>query len=131
MLNKAGKPNQDVRAKETRFKNSPFKEYSAENMAFDSDWDSRSVDSRPSDFNDGAEAILMNTDLMIEAHRGREGDDRCTTPEGHIDYDYQYAAHGQGAPAYSCGCYNYSMMERYKSPKTSPPGLEQVCLSCR
>ncbi|KAG2135841.1 hypothetical protein DEU56DRAFT_913226 [Suillus clintonianus] len=95
-------------------------------MSSDSDWDSHSMDSRPSDFNDGAEAILMNTSFKIEALEGGEGDNlsRCSTPESHKDC-HGYNSNGQGAPVYSCGCYKYSEMERYKNPP-SHPDLEQA-----
>ncbi|KAG2035447.1 hypothetical protein BDR03DRAFT_1012621 [Suillus americanus] len=96
-------------------------------MTSDSDWDSRSMDSRPSNFNDGAEAILMNTDFNIEAPRGGKGDDqsRCSTPESHKDCQ-EHNGHGQGGPVYSCGCYNYGALERNKYLKLLLPELEQA-----
>lgn len=89
------------------------------------------MDSRPSDFNDGAEDILMNNSFKIEAQRGNEGDDqsRCSTPESHKDTCDGFGVGGQGAPIYSCGCYNYREMRRYKYPSPSHPDLEQVCLT--
>ncbi|KAG2749136.1 hypothetical protein P692DRAFT_20874197 [Suillus brevipes Sb2] len=83
-------------------------------MASDSDSDSRSVDSRPSIFNDGAEAILADTIFKVEAPSGREGDNqsRSSTPESHKDCKGN--AHGQGAPVYSCGCYKYKRMDSYQ-----------------
>ncbi|KAG2091710.1 hypothetical protein BD769DRAFT_1395571 [Suillus cothurnatus] len=82
-----------------------------------SDFNSRSMDSRPSDFNDGAEEILMNTSFEIEAPGQNEGDDRsgCTTPESHKDSCHGYGAFGQGAP-----------IIRDKYPEPSPPDLEQT-----
>ncbi|KAG1863505.1 hypothetical protein C8R48DRAFT_773560 [Suillus tomentosus] len=93
-------------------------------MSLDSDWDSRSMDSRPSDFNDGAEAILMNASIEIEIPTG-DDQSRGSTPESHKDC-HEYRAYGQGAPVYSCGCYRYREMERYKVLKLSPPDLEQA-----
>ncbi|KAG1883548.1 uncharacterized protein F5891DRAFT_990650 [Suillus fuscotomentosus] len=97
-------------------------------MTSDSDWDSRSMDSRPSDFNDGAEDILMNNSFKIEAQRGNEGDDqsRCSTPESHKDSCNGFGVGGQGAPVYSCGCYNYEETRRYKYPSPSHPDLETL-----
>jgi len=101
-------------------------------MTSDSDWDSHSVDSCPSSLNDGAEAILMNTSLKIEAPRGGEEHDqsRCSTPESHKGCE-GCPRHGQGTSVYSCGCYNYREMERLKLLKFLPPDREQVCLMCR
>jgi hypothetical protein len=79
------------------------------------------IDSRPSDFTNGAEAILVNG--------VGNGLSRCSTPESHRDC-HEHGAYGQGAPIYSCGCYNYSELERYKDPKPSPLDLEQVCHRC-
>ncbi|KAG1896063.1 uncharacterized protein F5891DRAFT_983766 [Suillus fuscotomentosus] len=93
-------------------------------MSLDSDWDSRSMDSHPSDFNDGAEAILMNTSIEIEIPTG-DDQSRGSTPESHKDC-HEYYVYGQGAPVYSCGCYRYREMERYKVLKLSPPDLEQA-----
>ncbi|KAG1862612.1 hypothetical protein F4604DRAFT_1683762 [Suillus subluteus] len=99
-------------------------------MSLDSDWDSHSMDSRPSDFNNGAEVILMNADFEIEAPRRDEEDNRsrCSTLESHRKYCHEYHGHGQGAPVYSCGCYIYSQIPRYKYPKPepSPSDLEQA-----
>ncbi|KAG1855141.1 hypothetical protein C8R48DRAFT_675440 [Suillus tomentosus] len=93
-------------------------------MTSDSDWDSRSVDSRPSDFNDGAEAILMNTSFKMETPNG-DDQSRGSTPESHKDC-HEYPGHGQGAPVYSCSCYKYREMERYKFLKYSPPDPEHA-----
>ncbi|KAG1736180.1 hypothetical protein EDD22DRAFT_852292 [Suillus occidentalis] len=84
-------------------------------MASDSDSGPRSVSSHPSDFNDGAEAILVDTIFKVEAPSGREGDNqsRSSTPESHKDCKY-YNAHGQAAPVYSCGCYKYKKMDRFE-----------------
>ncbi|KAG1759738.1 hypothetical protein EDD22DRAFT_849043 [Suillus occidentalis] len=100
-------------------------------MSLDSDWDSRSIDSRRSDFNDGAEAILMNADFKIEAPRGEEDNrSRCSTPESHRNSCHGYHGYGQGALVYSCGCYKYKEMARYKypepEPEPEPSNLEQA-----
>jgi hypothetical protein len=101
-------------------------------MSLDSDSDSRSMDSRPSDFNDGAEVILTNADFKIEAPRtGEEANQsRSSTPESHKNFCDNYQGHGQGAPVYSCGCYRYKDMARYKCPEPSPSDLEQVHQRC-
>ncbi|KAG1902234.1 uncharacterized protein F5891DRAFT_978936 [Suillus fuscotomentosus] len=100
-------------------------------MTFNSDSDSCSMDSHSSDFNDGAEVILMDADFKIEAPGGGEGDSqsRSSTPESHKDCGGpEYCAYGQGCHAYSCGCYNYREMERYKYLKLSPPDLVEQCV---
>jgi hypothetical protein len=98
------------------------------------DFDSRSMDSRPSDFNDGAEDILMNADFKIEAPRRGEEDNRsrCSTPESHRNSCLGGQGHGQGAPVYSCGCYKHRVMARYKypEPQPEPSDLEQVRQRC-
>ncbi|KAG2739247.1 hypothetical protein P692DRAFT_20881944 [Suillus brevipes Sb2] len=92
-----------------------------------SDWDSCSADSRPSDFNDGAEEILRGANLEIEVPKTGEEDNRCSTPESHKDCT-GYNAHGQGTSVYSCGCYKYREMARYKyrKPSPSPSDLQQA-----
>ncbi|KAG1754683.1 hypothetical protein EDD22DRAFT_844773 [Suillus occidentalis] len=97
-------------------------------MTLDSDWDSRSMDSRPSDFNDGAEVLLTNADFEIEAPRtGEEANQsRSSTPESHKNFCNNYQGHGQGATVYSCGCYRYKDMARYKCPEPLPSDLEQA-----
>jgi hypothetical protein len=109
----------------------PGEKFSARNMTFYSDWDSRSMATRPSDFKDGAEIILMNTSSKIEAQGGDDGDSqsRSSTPESHKEFCLGSGAYGQGAPVYSCGCYRYSEMRRYTHIQPSPPNLEQVCLT--
>ncbi|KAG1848142.1 hypothetical protein C8R48DRAFT_677346 [Suillus tomentosus] len=86
-----------------------------------SDYSSHSTnDSRPSDFNDGAEAILMNTDF------GFEDCSRRSTPESHFGcHGY---GHGQGGPVYSCGCYKHDCngFGRFQSEPSSPD-TEQAC----
>jgi hypothetical protein len=91
------------------------------------------MDSHPSDFNDGAEEILMNTSFEIGAPGQNKGDDwsGCTTLESHKDSCHKYGAFGQGIPIYSCSCYIYSKIIRDKYPELSPSDLEQVCLTCR
>lgn len=73
-----------------------------------SDTESSSADSRPSDFNDGAEVILINT--TFGAHRAGKGvhRSRSSTPQSHKDScPGPGQSHGQGGPVYSCGCYAY------------------------
>ncbi|KAG1787337.1 uncharacterized protein HD556DRAFT_1312799 [Suillus plorans] len=76
--------------------------------------------SRPSDFNDGAEAILMNTDFGFEDHSGR------STPESHIGCPGY--GHGQGGPVYSCGCYKHNLngFARFQSEPSSLD-TQQAC----
>ncbi|KAG1907713.1 uncharacterized protein F5891DRAFT_974374 [Suillus fuscotomentosus] len=81
-----------------------------------SDCDTHTNDSRPSDFNDGADAILAYANFKFEGSRR-------STPESH--FGCPGSAHGQGAPVYSCGCYKYNILERFK-PSPSPPDNEQA-----
>ncbi|KIK31834.1 hypothetical protein CY34DRAFT_19521 [Suillus luteus UH-Slu-Lm8-n1] len=68
-------------------------------MSPESDWDSSSMDSRPSGFNDGAEAILMNANFEIDAPGGGEEDNQSgSSPESHKGCQ-RHDGHGQGAPA--------------------------------
>lgn len=61
-----------------------------------------SFDSRPSDFNDAAEALLMNFQAG------------STTPSSHGENCNRGGGTGQGLPTYSCGCYNYNKLPRYQ-----------------
>ncbi|KAG1904884.1 uncharacterized protein F5891DRAFT_1184306 [Suillus fuscotomentosus] len=81
-----------------------------------SDCDTHTNDSHPSDFNDGADAILAYANFKFEGSRR-------STPESH--FGCPGSAHGQGAPVYSCGCYKYNILERFK-PSPSPPDNEQA-----
>jgi hypothetical protein len=100
-------------------------------MSLDSDWDSRSVDSCPSDFNDGAEDILLDANFKVPSRGEEDNQSLCSTPESHKNC-HEYNAHGQGASVYSCGCYKYREMTRYKypEPSPSPSDLQQVCQRC-
>ncbi|KAG2120576.1 uncharacterized protein F5147DRAFT_647051 [Suillus discolor] len=66
-----------------------------------SDSDTLSHDSRPSNFNDGAEAILANA-ILFENRSNR------STPESHWGCT-RCPGHGQSAPVYSCGCYKHNV----------------------
>ncbi|KAG1770765.1 hypothetical protein EDD22DRAFT_843113 [Suillus occidentalis] len=94
-------------------------------MSPNTDWDSRSMDYRLFDFTEEDEDILINADF--KAPGGGEGgsQSRSSTPESHKNC-HGYNAHGQSAPTYSCGCYKYKELERYKCLELSPPDLEQV-----
>ncbi|KAG1898640.1 uncharacterized protein F5891DRAFT_981787 [Suillus fuscotomentosus] len=83
-----------------------------------SDCDTLSNDSRPSDFNDGLEAILANADLF-ENHSNR------STPESHQGCT-RHPGHGQGAPVYSCGCYKHDTLSGGFEPDDWPPNNEQA-----
>lgn len=99
-------------------------------MLSDSDWNSHSMDSHSSNFNDQAEAILMNANFEIDAPRGGEEDNQLgSTSESHKGCQRNYG-HGQGASIYSCSCYDYKKMARYKYLNTSPPDPDQACHSC-
>ncbi|KAG1785970.1 uncharacterized protein HD556DRAFT_1450171 [Suillus plorans] len=84
-----------------------------------SDSDTRTNDSRPSDFNDAQDAILSGyANLEFESSRR-------STPESH--FGCLGSGGGQSAPAYSCGCYKHviSLLKRIKS-SPSPPDNEQA-----
>lgn len=90
-------------------------------MSSDTDSDS-SIDSRPSDFNDGAETILKNA--ASETQKAGKGVhcSRSATPQSHKDMcPGPGQSHGQGGPVYSCRCYAYSELSNLNR---SPPDLE-------
>jgi hypothetical protein len=82
-------------------------------------------------FNDGAEDIIGTnaTFNSSDAPRAGEGEfhSRSSTPPSHKDC-VGYAAHGQGAPVYSCGHYKYSEIGKFRYTQAEPllPDLE-VC----
>jgi hypothetical protein len=90
-------------------------------MSSDTDSNS-SIDSRPSGFNDGAEAILKNTTSKTQKAGKDDHRSRSPTPQCHKDVcPGPGQAHGQQAPVYSCGCYRYSELGCLNC---SPPDLE-------
>ncbi|KAG1760682.1 hypothetical protein EDD22DRAFT_954766 [Suillus occidentalis] len=94
-------------------------------MSLDSDWDSC-----PSDFNDGAEDILLDANFKVPKRGEEVNQSPCSTPESHKNC-HEYNVHGQGASVYSCGCYKYREMTRYKyrEPSPSPSDLQQASKS--
>jgi hypothetical protein len=98
-----------------------------------------SVDSvsHPSDFDDGAETLLIAAglveagehDIVISAYPSRG-----YTPDSQHSHDFDPClggnAHGQGAPVYSCGCYRRTKVEYTDTPELHQElGLKQVqCL---
>ncbi|KAG1775701.1 hypothetical protein EV702DRAFT_1046799 [Suillus placidus] len=66
--------------------------------------DSESVDSRPSDFNDAAEFLLIDAAGSVKANER----DQFISSRSH---DYVNClgqiGYGQGAPVYPCGCYKH------------------------
>ncbi|KIK37847.1 hypothetical protein CY34DRAFT_108927 [Suillus luteus UH-Slu-Lm8-n1] len=78
-------------------------------MSSDADTDT-SIDSRSSDFNDGAEAILKNTTSETRTAGKGVHCSRSATPQSHKDScPGPGQSHGQGGPVYSCGCYAYNL----------------------
>ncbi|KAG1759762.1 hypothetical protein EDD22DRAFT_955598 [Suillus occidentalis] len=95
-------------------------------MSSDTDSNS-SIDSRPSGFNDGAEAILKNTTSKTRKAGKDDHRSRSPTPQCHKDVcPGPGQAHGQQAPVYSCGCYRYKhFTDRYRME----PGEDgELCL---
>ena len=97
-------------------------------MSSDPDSVSTSPDSRSSNFNDRTIGILsspIDTDMVETQSQVSLIDSwwlksERSTPESHIAVCPGPTGHGQGAPAYSCGCYRWN--EEFK-----PLLLEQVC----
>ncbi|KAG0691966.1 hypothetical protein DFH29DRAFT_883333 [Suillus ampliporus] len=73
-----------------------------------------SFDSRPSDFNDGMEALLTGAAEPVDICEGDSliSQIRSYTPDSTQSHDHKncpgQGAYGQGAPVYPCGCYQYS-----------------------
>lgn len=83
-------------------------------MSSDADTDT-SIDSRSSDFNDGAEAILKNTTSETRTAGKGVHCSRSATPQSHKDScPGPGQSHGQGGPVYSCGCYAYSEHSKFE-----------------
>ncbi|KAG1788933.1 uncharacterized protein HD556DRAFT_1311682 [Suillus plorans] len=72
-----------------------------------------SFDSRPSDFNDGMEALLMGAAEPVNVCEGDQliSQVRSCTPDSALSHDYKncpgQGGYGQGLPVYPCGCYQY------------------------
>lgn len=95
-----------------------------------------SVDSvsHPSDFDNGAQTLLIATglveagedDIVISTYPSRG-----YTPDSQHSHDFEPClggqAHGQGAPVYSCGCYQHTKVEHTNTPEQYQGlGLKQV-----
>jgi len=92
-------------------------------MSSDSESESNSPDSRPSNFNDGIGADVLETQSDSESRVSQVSSwwlkSARSTPDSHIAECPGPTGYGQGAPAYSCGCYRWN--EQFK-----PLPLEQV-----
>jgi len=92
-------------------------------VSYDSDCNSADPHN-PSDFYDGASAISIQTDAIeTEKYFGSLSSGR-STPESHFAHCPGPTGYGQGAPAYSCGCYRWGEKFKYELPLEQ---LEVVC----
>jgi len=85
-----------------------------------------SFDSRPSDFNDGMEALLTGAAEPVDVCEADPlvSQTQSNTPDSTQSHDYkncpgQLGGYGQGTPVYPCGCYQYSKIR---------PGYRRVSL---